>query len=45
MRSYKRREKTTAQKTYKDYLEVRKEYLNKGYILKDKMSETEFNSY
>lgn len=45
MRSYKKREKTTAQKTYQDYLEVRKEYLNKGYYIKDKMSEEEFNSY
>lgn len=45
MRSYKKREKTTAQKTYKDYLEVRKEYLRKGYNLKDKMTKKEFDSY
>lgn len=45
MRSYRKRTQSTAQKTYKDYLEVREEYLKKGYHLKTEMAEEEFNSY
>lgn len=42
MRTYKKRTKSTKSKTYKDYLEMRKELLAKGYQLEEVMSEVQF---
>lgn len=45
MRAYKKRTKTTAIKTYRDYLEERKALISKGYYLKEQMSYDSFNAY
>lgn len=42
MRTYKKRTKSTKSKTYKEYLEMRKELASKGYELKDVLSERQF---
>lgn len=43
MRKYTKRVKSTKRKTYQDYLDFRKEQLNKGYVLQEEMSESSFN--
>lgn len=42
MRTYKKRTKSTKSKTYKEYLEMRKELAGKGYELKEVLSERQF---
>ena len=45
MRSYKKRTKSTKAKTYEDYLEFRAEASKKGYMLKDALSNQQFENY
>lgn len=44
-RDLRRKATPSRLKTYKDYLDERKNLLRKGYELKDKMSKREFNYY
>lgn len=44
-RKYNKRIKSTSKKTYKDYLKYRAEKESKGYILKEAMTESEFEQY
>lgn len=42
MRAYKKRTKSTKSKTYKEYLEMRKELASKGYELQAQLSEGQY---
>lgn len=44
-RQYAKRTKSTKSKTYQDYLDMRQELVDKGYSIKDQMSEVSFNNY
>lgn len=45
MRTYKKRTKSTKSKTYRDYLNMRKELIAKGYELEEVMSKVQFKEY